>query len=41
MADFYLIVSQCKNLIEAHKNHTNEIYMEELQKELPEKDLEG
>lgn len=41
MADFYLIVSQCKNMIEKYKNHKNEIYMDELQKELPSEDLEG
>jgi hypothetical protein len=41
MADFYLIISQCKNMIEKYKNHKNEIYMDELEKELPSKDLEG
>ena len=41
MADFYLIISQCKNMIEKYNNHKNEIYMDELQKELPTKDLEG
>lgn len=28
-------------MIEKHKNHKNEIYMDELEKELPSKDLEG
>jgi len=28
-------------MIETHKNHKNEIYMEELHKELPERDLDG
>ena len=41
MADFYLIVSQCKNLIATKKDHKNELYMDELEKELPDKDLEG
>jgi hypothetical protein len=28
-------------MIEKYKNHKNEIYMDELEKELPSKDLEG
>jgi hypothetical protein len=28
-------------MIEKYKNHKNEIYMDELQKELPSEDLEG
>jgi ABC-type transport system involved in cytochrome c biogenesis permease subunit len=41
MADFYTIVSQCKNMVASHKTAANAEYMEILQKELPDKDLEG
>jgi hypothetical protein len=41
MVEFYMIVSQSKNMIATKKNHKNEIYMEELERELPKKDLEG
>jgi hypothetical protein len=41
MADFYMIVSQCKNLIANHRTGFNTEFMDVLDSELPKKDLEG
>jgi hypothetical protein len=41
MAEFYMIVSQCRNMIASHRNAQNTAYMDILEQELPEKDLEG
>ena len=41
LVEFYLIVSQCKNMIAKKKTAENARYLEELEKEIPQKDLEG
>ena len=41
MADFYTVVSQCKNMVASHKTAANAACMEILEAELPKKDLEG
>eukprot|EP00347_Sterkiella_histriomuscorum_P020171 403338832 len=41
LVDFHTKVSQCKNLAANHKNEKNQAIMDILQKEMPEKDLEG
>lgn len=41
MAEFYVIVNKCKNMIQNHKTASNIEFMEVLEKEMPEKDLEG
>ena len=41
LADFYTIVSQCRNMIQNHRSGANTEYMDILESELPKKDLEG
>jgi hypothetical protein len=41
LVEFYLIVSQCKNMIATKKTGENAVYMEMLEEEIPKKDLEG
>lgn len=41
MADFHTIVSQCRNMIANNRTGANTQYMDILEEELPEKDLEG
>ena len=41
LVEFYLIVSQCKNLIATKKTAANAVYMDQLESEIPKKDLEG
>lgn len=41
MVEFYMIVSQCKNMIATKANNQNETFLRELERELPKKDLEG
>jgi hypothetical protein len=41
VADFYMIVSQCRNMITNHRTGANTAYMDILDSELPKKDLDG
>ena len=41
VADFHTIVSQCRNMIANNRTGANTYYMDILEEELPEKDLEG
>lgn len=41
LTDFHTVVSQCRNMIGQHRTGANTEYMDILEKELPEKDLEG
>ena len=41
VADFYMTVNQCRNMISNHRTGSNTEYMDILDKELPKKDLEG
>ena len=41
VADFYMIVSQCRNMIANNRTGNNTAYMDILEKELPKKDLDG
>lgn len=41
MSDFHTVVSQCRNMIAHHRTGSNTAYMDILEKELPEKDLDG
>jgi hypothetical protein len=41
MAEFYVVVNKCKNLIANHKTSKNAEFMDVLASEMPEKDLEG
>jgi len=36
-----MFVIECRNLIRNHRNGYNSIFMDKLEDELPEKDLEG
>lgn len=41
LADYHMIVSQCKNLINNHRTGSNSEYLDILDSELPTTDLEG
>jgi hypothetical protein len=41
MSDFHTVVSQCRNMIAHHRTGANTEYMDILENELPEKDLDG
>jgi hypothetical protein len=41
VTEFFVIVNQCKNMIEKHKSSQNAEFLDILAAELPEKDLEG